>query len=140
MIETYRGVVYPIHIDHMGHMNVQWYTARFDEATWHLFSRIGLTNRYLRESGNGMAAVHQTIDYRQEALAGDLLVVESAVEKIQEKAIHFRHRMHNAETGDELAVAQLIGVHFNRQTRRSCAFPSHVVSAGQSLAESDATA
>jgi acyl-CoA thioester hydrolase len=31
---TYRGVVYPWHCDHMGHMNVMWYVGRFDEATW----------------------------------------------------------------------------------------------------------
>ena len=33
-IETQRGVVYPWVIDHVGHMNVQFYTARFDEASW----------------------------------------------------------------------------------------------------------
>ena len=33
MIETYRGVVYPNQLDHMDHMNVQWYTSRFDEGT-----------------------------------------------------------------------------------------------------------
>ena len=43
MIETYRGVVRPHHLDHMGHMNVQWYTAKFDEATWHFFSLLGLS-------------------------------------------------------------------------------------------------
>lgn len=138
MIETYRGVVYPLHLDHMGHMNVQWYTAHFDEATWHLFAHAGINNRYLRESGNGMAAVHQTIDYGQEALAGDLLVIESAIEQFREKAIHFRHRMCNAETGDELAVARLIGVHFNRETRRSCPFPAAIVAAGKALAELEA--
>jgi len=30
---TYRGLVYPWHCDHMGHMNVMWYTGKFDEAS-----------------------------------------------------------------------------------------------------------
>lgn len=47
MIETYRGVVYPNQLDHMGHMNVQWYTSKFDEATWHFFSHLGITNNYI---------------------------------------------------------------------------------------------
>jgi acyl-CoA thioesterase FadM len=34
LIDTYRGVVYPWHCDHMGHMNVMWYVGKFDEATW----------------------------------------------------------------------------------------------------------
>ena len=38
-LETYRGVVYPWHIDQIGQMNVQFYTARFDEATWHTATR-----------------------------------------------------------------------------------------------------
>ena len=33
-IVTYRGTVFPWHCDHMGHMNVMWYTGKFDEATW----------------------------------------------------------------------------------------------------------
>src|ERR1700758_2810342 len=44
-----RGVVYPWQCDHMGHMNVMWYTGKFDEATWHLFGYIGVTPSYLRD-------------------------------------------------------------------------------------------
>ncbi|MCL1597589.1 MAG: acyl-CoA thioesterase, partial [Actinomycetia bacterium] len=67
---TYRGVVYPWHCDHMGHMNVMWYVGKFDEATWVFFSGNGLTPAYLRESGRGMAAVDQHIRYAQELVAG----------------------------------------------------------------------
>jgi acyl-CoA thioester hydrolase len=35
---TYRGTVYPWQCDHMGHMNVMWYVAKFDEASWQLLS------------------------------------------------------------------------------------------------------
>jgi acyl-CoA thioesterase FadM len=41
LIETYRGVIYPWHCDHMGHMNVMWYVGKFDEATWNLFAAMG---------------------------------------------------------------------------------------------------
>src|SRR6201992_4505538 len=67
---TYRGTVYPWHCDHMGHMNVMWYVGKFDEATWQLFSAIGITPDYLRTSGRGMAAVDQRISYRREGGAG----------------------------------------------------------------------
>lgn len=33
LIKSCRGFVYPWQMDHVGHMNVQFYTARFDEAT-----------------------------------------------------------------------------------------------------------
>ncbi|MGH9642004.1 MAG: thioesterase family protein [Terriglobales bacterium] len=48
-IITARGVVYPWQCDHMGHMNVMWYTGKFDEASWHLFGHVGLTPSYLRD-------------------------------------------------------------------------------------------
>lgn len=39
-VETYRGVVYPWVIDHVGHVNVQSYVARFDEASWQFLTRV----------------------------------------------------------------------------------------------------
>lgn len=45
MLETYRGIAYQ---DHMEHMNVKWYAAKFDEATWQLFSMIGVPENLVR--------------------------------------------------------------------------------------------
>jgi len=42
------GGVYPWCCDHMGHMNVMWYAEKFDEATWHLLSQIGIMPSYPR--------------------------------------------------------------------------------------------
>ena len=67
---TYRGVVYPWHCDHVGHMNVMWYVGKFDEATWHFFAMFGLTPSFLREQGRGMAAVQQNITYKRELRPG----------------------------------------------------------------------
>ncbi|MEU7059290.1 thioesterase family protein [Streptomyces sp. NPDC046197] len=120
---TYQGTVYPWHCDHMGHMNVMWYVGKFDEATWHLFSRIGLTPGYLRSHDRGMVAVDQRISYRQEVLAGDVVVIRSALLEARSKVIRFCHRMENAETGDTVAVTVLTGVHLDRKTRRSCPLP-----------------
>jgi acyl-CoA thioester hydrolase len=49
LISTYRGTVMPWHCDHMGHMNVMWYVGKFDEATWNLFSEMGVTAAFLRD-------------------------------------------------------------------------------------------
>ena len=129
MLETYRGVVYPKHIDHMGHMNVQHYTARFDEATWHLCAHIGITNTYMEQSGCGMAAVRQEVDYRAEARAGDLIVIRSSILETSEKSIVFRHRMYRSETDELLAESRLVGVHFDRDSRRARAFPGNLPNA-----------
>jgi len=68
---TYRGAVYPWHCDHMGHMNVMWYTGKFDEASWSLLSRIGLSRTFMQRRNQGMAAVQQNITYKRELRAGE---------------------------------------------------------------------
>ncbi len=130
-LETYRGVVYPWHIDQVGHMNVQFYTARFDEATWHFFAAIGITPDYLKANGRGMAAVDQHTQYKQELHAGALIRITSELLEIKSKTVRFRHRMYNAETGVEVAVTDLVGVHTDTATRRSVPLPPDILERAQ---------
>ena len=123
---TYRGTVYPWHCDHVGHMNVMWYVGKFDEATWNLFHRLGITPTYLREQQRGMAAVDQHIEYRRELKAGDVVTIRSHVLELSERKIRFRHEMVNGDTGDVAAVTTLLGVHLDTQARRACAFPAEI--------------
>jgi acyl-CoA thioester hydrolase len=130
---TYKGTVYPWHCDHMGHMNVMWYVGKFDEATWHLFARIGLTPSRLGEGERGMAAVQQNITYKRELLAGDIVEVESRILEVREKVLRFSHEMRNAETGEIAAACELTAVHMDRRLRTSCAFPAEIRGAAEAL-------
>ncbi len=120
---TYRGAVYPWQCDHIGHMNVMWYVGKFDEATWHFFTGLGLTPSYLRNENRGMAAVQQNITYLSELQAGDVVVVRSRLLEMREKVVRFQHEMTNAETGEVAARTELTAVHLDRDARRACAFP-----------------
>jgi acyl-CoA thioester hydrolase len=126
MIETYRGVVYPYQLDHMDHMNVQWYTSKFDEGTWHLFSSVGITSDYIRKNNRGMAALEQTTKYKSEVMAGDLLVVESKILEVKDKTIRLIHTMYNAETRLEVATSELVAAHLDRKQRRACPLPEDI--------------
>lgn len=126
MIETYRGVVYPHQLDHMGHMNVQWYVAKFDEGTWHLFASVGITPQYMRDNQRGMAALEQVTKYKSEALAGDLLTITSEILAVGDKTLRFRHTMVNTETGVEVATTELLAVHLDREARKSCPLPEDI--------------
>jgi acyl-CoA thioester hydrolase len=132
---TYRGTVYPWQCDHVGHMNIMWYVGKFDEANWNLFARLGLTPSYLRTSGRGMAAVQQNITYKRELLAGDIVAVTSRLLCISDKSIRFVHEMRNAETGEVAAICECVGIHTDRQSRKSTAFaPAIRAAAAQQLA------
>jgi acyl-CoA thioester hydrolase len=131
LIETYRGAVYPWQCDHIGHMNVMWYVGKFDEATWNLFSEIGVTPSYLRTQQRGMAAVDQHIVYQRELHGGDIVAVRSGVLEVRERVIRFVHEMRNAQTQEIAAVTVLTGVHMDTAARRACPLSAEAVSAAR---------
>ncbi len=130
---TYRGVVYPWHCDHMGHMNVMWYVGKFDEATWNVFASLGITPSYIREQERGMVAVEQRISYKRELTAGDVITIRSGILEMKEKVIRFCHEMRNEETSEIAAVMVLTGIHLDRGIRKSCPFPEDVLARGRKM-------
>jgi len=120
------GTVYPYQCDHMGHMNIMWYVGKFDEANWHLFTQFGLSPSYLRDAKRGMVAVQQNISYKKEVLAGDIVEVHSHITEVRDKAMLIVHEMRNSETGEEVAMCEITGVHLDRQTRKSCRFDEDI--------------
>ncbi len=133
---TYRGAVYPSQCDHMGHMNVAFYVAKFDEATWQLFNAIGLTRTRLREEGRGMAGVEQHIEYKRELFPGDVITVTSSILEVRDKVIRFAHEMKNDGTGEVAAKTILVAVHLDTAARRARALPDDVRERAQSMIES----
>ena len=123
---TYRGAVYPSQCDHMGHMNVAFYVAKFDEATWQLFAAIGLTRSRLQAEEIGMAGVEQHIEYKRELFPGDVVTVTSTILEMKEKAVRFAHEMRNDATGEIAAKMIVVAVHLDRATRRARAFPDDI--------------
>ncbi len=134
LVETYRGVVYPWHCDHMGHMNVMWYVGKFDEATWELFRRLGVTPSFLRDNQRGMVAIDQRIAYQREVRAGDLVVIRSGLLEVREKTVRFVHEMRNSETQEVSAVTCVVGVHLDTRLRKSTQLPQAIVEAARGLA------
>lgn len=123
---THRGTVYPWHCDHMGHMNVMWYVGKFDEATWQLFTMLGVTAERMRADGFGMVAVEQHLEYKREVLAGDGITIRSGVQDVREKVVVFAHEMTNDRTGELAARTVLTGVCIDAATRKSRPVPSFV--------------
>jgi len=113
----------------MGHMNVQYYAAKFDEATWQLLGALGLTPTYLRNTNRGMVAIDQKTKYKREVIAGDTVEICSDVLEIREKSIRFVHIMKKTESGEVVAESEFTGVHIDTVTRRGFVFPEEVVAA-----------
>ena len=123
---TYKGLVYPWHCDHMGHMNVMWYVGKFDEATWAFFANIGLTPPEMRAAGKGMAAVDQHLTYMREATPGDMLEIYTRPLEIKEKTVRFVHDMIDCASGETAATCDMIAVHLDTKARKGIAFSDQV--------------
>ncbi len=123
---TYRGVVYPWHCDHMGHMNVMWYAGKFDEACWQLLAMLGLQQSRFEQYGTGMAAVEQHTQYKRELHAGDAVTIQSAVLEVTDKTVHMLHKMVHDASGKIAATTVVIGVHIDAGMRKAIPLPTHV--------------
>ncbi len=135
MIDTYRGAVYHNQLDHMGHMNVQYYTSMFDQATWHLFNEVGLTPTYFKENDRAMAAAEQTFKYKKELFPGDVVHIKSKVLEVKNRAFLFLHTMYDSETGDEVASTNTVAVHLDTTIRNPCPLPDAIKVAMKKLIE-----
>jgi len=110
----------------MGHMNVMWYTGKFDEASWSLLSQIGLTHSYLKKQKKGLAALQQNITYKRELIAGDVVSIRSGVMDVAEKVFRMFHEMRNQETGEVTAFSIITGVYMDAIVRKSCPIPADI--------------
>ncbi|MGL4574485.1 MAG: acyl-CoA thioesterase [Burkholderiaceae bacterium] len=131
--ETYRGFVYPWCIDHVGHMNVQSYVARFDEASWHFLARLGLTPSFLAAHNRSLVALDQRIQYRREVLAGSLLDVNTELLALGGKTLRYLHRMCNSETAEEVASMDLLVGYLDKSARKTVPLPDVVVARARAV-------
>lgn len=132
---THFGAVYPGECDHMGHLNVANYVAKFDQATWNFFFNIGVTPSMLRETSLGLAAVEQVLNYKKELMPGDVIEIRTKILDLSEKKVRFRHEMIHRETGQVAATCELLGVCFDRDAHKSRVFPSEVLEKARAALE-----
>jgi acyl-CoA thioester hydrolase len=130
-IETYRGFVYPWEIDHVGHMNVQFYVRKYDEASWHFLLQLGLGPKWLEEHHRGMVALEQKIRYQREVLAGTCLKIETTLLEIAEKTMRYVHRMVDCEASAPVSEMELLIIQIDTDRRKSVALPANVVERGR---------
>jgi acyl-CoA thioester hydrolase len=123
-METFRGTVYPWQMDMFGHMNVQFYTARFDEATWHFVAAFGFTPAYFRERDRALVAVESRTLYKRELFAGDIIHVRTEMLEVQRKSVRFIHRMYRVD--EEAASTEITALHLDATARKTVPFPDDI--------------
>mgnify|MGYP006292183565 CR=1 FL=1 len=133
LLLTCRAVVHQHQCDFMGHMNVSHYVSRFDEATWQLVGRLGLTRDYCLERGVGMAAVQQNISYLRELRAGDIFTIYSGVHEVRQRLLHFEHLLLRDDDDETAARCDMRIVHMDATGRRATPLPAFVAGRAEAL-------
>ena len=110
----------------MGHMNVMWYVAKFDEACWQLLAKMGISGSRASQARTGMAAVEQHIQYKREVYAGGVISIQSSMLEIKEKSVRMHHAMIDDENNELIAVMEVVGVHLDLTTRKACPIPAEL--------------
>lgn len=114
---TLLSIAHPWHCDAMGHMNVRYYAAMFDDASFHLLGHVaGPPNSDL-----GWADVRCETDYRNETQVGTLLSISTEITRVGRSSLAFRHLMTDRLSGDVKAEALVTCIRFDLKARRSIA-------------------
>ena len=126
--ETGRGVVVPWKCDHFGHMNVRFYAEAFDDASFHIWSVIGVPIVELEQEQGLIGVVASLkIDFLQEIRVGQLYVIESAIVRVGGKSFTYRERMRDTHSGVVHATADLVEVFFDKHERKAAPIPDGVL-------------
>lgn len=122
----HRQTIPDSYIDAMGHVNVRWYMALFDEASWGFFAYHGIDEAYIRERHLGGFALKHHIQYLAELHAGESICVRTRFLGRSPKRIHFMHFLINEITGKLSATLENLGTHADMKRRRSAEVPPDI--------------
>ncbi|WP_300299280.1 thioesterase family protein [Ferrovibrio sp.] len=132
-VETYRGSVAATECDQYGHMNVQFYTARVSDAAASAMLAAGFGQKAFLEHKLGIVAVNAEMKYLSELHAGDMIRVESGVRSAEGRKIRFQHRLYNAESGALCMQADVLGLCFDLEQRKSVPLPADIQAGFETL-------
>jgi acyl-CoA thioester hydrolase len=139
-VETLKAVAHPWLCDAMGHMNVRYYTAFFDDASCQLVGMLGHGMEQSSSSGLGWADVRHVVEFQDEVKSGALLAIRSHVVKVGRTSLTFRHVM-TGLSGTVHATMDVVSVMFDLNVRRASPLPDSVrLAAEKFLIQEDASA
>ena len=101
-----RCPVQPWECDRMGHLNVQFYLARFAEAEKQVLLALGYGPSRLRKDGVCLRPLHHRIQFRRENHESAVLRLQSGIRKVAQDRLWLYHELYEAETGTLSATAE----------------------------------
>ncbi len=130
----YQSCVQPEWIDFNGHMNVAYYVLAFDQATDIFNSNLGLGPEYTRDTRQSLFVVDMNVTYKRELKQGVPINCTTQLLEFDAKKLRIFHQMFSTDEGFLAATNELIMVHVDLNSGRSCPFPPPALDQLQSMA------
>ncbi len=106
MIDTYRGYVNTWECDDVGHMNVQFYMVKLDQAFGAMSVALGLGPRASADRGLKLQPLEDHIHFQAELRASDTVTIQSSVETVEQDGLRIYSEVRNAVTDTIAATAR----------------------------------
>ena len=121
------------HIDVFGHVNHAKYVRLMEESRWDYLDQNKDVNESMISQGIGHCTVHISIGYKNPAVMGDVLRVETGVCRKSRRSITFSQNMFVVGSGNQVAYAEVVNVFFRKKTREILETDSEVFSIWEDL-------
>ncbi len=118
MISVYKGVAQPWECDSLGHLTTRFYTAMFDDASYHfLFELFGWSGASDEAGERAFVDVRHEVDFQDEVHAGELLEIRAGLVRVGNKSLVARYDMLKRGSGGIAASLEATYVLFDLQKR-----------------------
>lgn len=119
-------IVEPSWIDYNGHMNVAYYLLAFDKAIDEFYKNLGLGIEYKNNTNKSTYALESHIIWIKEMLQGERINFTIQLLDYDHKRIHLFLTMLHNEKNIEVATYEVLSMHINLETKKSCIFPDKI--------------
>lgn len=94
----------------------------------------------MKENDRGWADVKQTIEYKKEVRAGDLLIIRTEMVRLGRSSVIYCHTMRDFDTGGLCATSEHVVVHFDLKNRVSVPLTAEITTAARRYIHDDPNA
>ena len=116
--EIWRETVRPEWCDYNNHLNMSFYILIFDHGTDVFHASLGLDKSYRTEANCSTFAVETHTSYLAELHQGDEVYITTQLLDLDQKRLHYFHRMYHAQRRFLSATIEVMTVHVDLAERK----------------------
>ncbi len=107
------------HLDVFGHVNNARYLEFLEEARWTYLEQMGISFDSFARKGISLAVVNININYRAPSVLGDVLIIETTLNKIGNRSIVLNQVLHKKHDNKRVIDAEVTFVIIDLATGRA---------------------